>query len=204
MSLHNLRKAAHIRKRIEFAIEEICPRQKKSEYRDPPEPVLKPVLTLSIYTVDIQAAVDDAARQVESDLCRVRKLESLLGKVRAAIATANGVSGIAGLMAEAIALRAEAARIDEWLRGSIPSNVELVCAVVSATRKRLETASADIENVIQVDVLTAGRISELKAEAAFLRRKANACDDRIANLNLDTNIEIDDGDIAWLAESGIV
>lgn len=207
MASFSLRKAAHVRNRIEAEIERLRPRPRKNRYgmlEDDRASQFLAKADISVFANPRDALEAAAAGRFEDELELVRKLERILGSVRAAIAAANGAAGISALLAKAVALRAEGARIDETLKGVEPGDPDMLKAAVSAALRRFETSADTVQATVTVGILDAERIAELKDESAALRREANAIDDRVAELNLTTKVEIDDADAEFLARSGIV
>ena len=136
---------------------------------------------------------------------RRNRLTKALYVIRAKVGRANTESGVADLLADA-------AYIDKrlgQLKGLTESTAAEELAVVEGKLKKLAEAEAKSRiygygDTVSTGVLTAEQVDGFKAEIRALKKEKQIINDKVLELNVKTEIEIDSETVALLQAEQLV
>jgi hypothetical protein len=151
---------------------------------------LAPTVTLGIFAMDPDAAVEQAAGRLRADLDVLRRLLSILASLRAATGQANAACGITQLLAERAAAQEEVTLISKLIpEGSPPEefdglyrparphrllrHVGEIEQEVRAMRARYEHAD-ERETTIAAPLLDDAAAERLRSRVVACRRRLNS------------------------------
>lgn len=148
-----------------------------------------------------------AVARAEANKVFVRKtaLLDVLYAVRKDVAAANAGAGITDLLAEVaqlekrIQLQGQLANATAQLEGTVLDG-RLARLRESTSETRLYRSS----NGVETGVFTSDEIASAKAELADLKKRKQALQDRLLELNVSTSVELSEKSVIVLQQEGLV
>lgn len=135
---------------------------------------------------------------------RRANLTRILYNIRAAVGRANATSGIADLLSDA-------AYIDKrmgQLRALADSTATATDAVLTGKLEKLRTTDTKHHlynpDTVTTGVLTADQIEAVKVDILNLKKNKQTINDKILELNVRTEVELDDVAVNLLKEEGLL
>ena len=170
---------------------------------------LKGLEVTSTVTVDEfqDAAAVIAAKRDEVTKTVVRKtaLLDVLYAVRKGVATANATAGITELLADVAQLE-KRIQLQGQLAGA---TVQLETAVLGGRLARLREQTGEARlyrhtSGVETGVFTEAEVSSAKAELADLKKRKQALQDRLLELNVGTTVALSDKSVIVLQQEGLL
>ena len=171
--------------------------------------------TLKGLEVTTTATVDEfqdagaviAAQREAANKAFVRKtaLLDVLYAVRKDVAAANSLAGIADLLADVAQLE-KRIQLENQLA---TATAQLESAVLDGRLARLREGTSEARlyrhsNGVDTGVFTEAEIAKSKAEVAELKKRKQALQDRLLELNVSTSIELSEKSVIVLQQEGLV
>ncbi len=148
-----------------------------------------------------------AAKRDEATKAFVRKtaLLDVLYTVRKDVAAANACAGITDLLAEVAQLE-KRIQLQGQLAGA---TAVLESAVLDGRLARLREGGAEARlyrhsNGVETGVFTTDEIASAKAELAELKKRKQALQDRLLELNVSTSVELSEKSVVVLQQEGLI
>ena len=167
---------------------------------------LEVTTTITVDEFQNPADVIFAARaEAEKAFVRKTALLDVLYTIRKDVAAANAGAGITDLLAEVAQLEK---RIQ--LQGLLASaTAQLEGTVLEGRLNRLREGGAEARlyrhsNGVETGVFTTDEIASAKAELADLKKRKQALQDRLLELNVGTSVELSEKSVIVLHQEGLV
>jgi hypothetical protein len=170
---------------------------------------LKGLEVTTAVTVDEFQNADSviAAKRDEVTKTVVRKtaLLDVLYAVRKSVATANATAGITELLADVAQLE-KRIQLQGQLAGA---TVQLEPAVLNGRLDRLREQTGETRiyrstSGVETGVFTEAEVSSAKAELADLKKRKQALQDRLLELNVGTTVSLSDKSVIVLQQEGLL
>lgn len=154
---------------------------------------------------DAGAVIVAKRNEVSQTVVRKSALLDVLYAVRKGVAAANATAGITDLLAEV-------AQLDKriQLQNALASaSVQLEAAVLDGrlTRLREQTGEARLyrhTSGVETGVFTQDEIAAAKAELADLKKRKQALQDRLLELNVGTTVALSEKSVIVLQQEGLI
>jgi hypothetical protein len=189
----NLRKASAIQQDIKNALAKV---------------EMNTQATVNEFTTDVPSVILEATSALEKAIMRKQQLTVALYNIRNAIARANGLADITGVMGEIQCVDALIAIHEGVIRNTPATATSEVIARLEKMRNEPVSERSSIYgsryNNVEVPVTPKVVIQESKDAIKALRKKKRDLADRLLSLNITQQITIAGEDYDVLVEEGIV
>lgn len=172
-------------------------------------------VSVSIFEKDPKAVLDAAEAALVNAIDRIERMTSILAAIRAATAAANVGDADGRETGSIAALLAEKAVVERRLqvlkgiggrRGTMGTRLadDDVTRRLEISRQRYEKADFSDDGSVEFGVISAQTLAMISSKQMDAKRRLDVISERLLELNAATVIEIDDRDLAWLQEIGVV
>jgi hypothetical protein len=143
--------------------------------------------------------------EVTKTVVRKTSLLDVLYAVRKSVATANATAGITELLADVAQLE-KRIQLQGQLAGA---TVQLEPAVLNGRLDRLREQTGETRiyrstSGVETGVFTEAEVSSAKAELADLKKRKQALQDRLLELNVGTTVSLSDKSVIVLQQEGLL
>lgn len=172
-------------------------------------------MSVSIFEKDPKAVLDAAEKALINAIDQIERMTSILAAIRAATAAANAgdtadrkTDSIAALLAE----KAVVERRLQILKGiggrrgimiTRPDDDE-VTRRLEISRQRYEKADFGDNGSVEFGVISDQTLAAISSKQMEAKRRLDAISEQLLEINATVMIEVDDSDLAWLKEIGVV
>lgn len=154
---------------------------------------------------DAGAVIAAKRDEVTKTVVRKSALLDVLYAVRKSVAAANATAGITDLLAEVAQLEK---RIQ--LQNALASaSVQLEAAVLDGRLNRLREQAGEARlyrhtSGVETGVFTQAEVTDAKSELAELKKRKQALQDRLLELNVSTTVALSDKSVVVLQQEGLI
>ena len=154
---------------------------------------------------DAGAVIAAKRDEVTKTVVRKSALLDVLYAVRKSVAAANATAGITDLLAEV-------AQLDKriQLQNALASaSVQLEAAVLDGRLNRLREQTGEARlyrhtSGVETGVFTQAEVADAKSELAELKKRKQALQDRLLELNVSTTVALSDKSVVVLQQEGLI
>ena len=146
-----------------------------------------------------------AREGVVTNDARRNKLTKALYGIRAKVGRANADSGVADLLAEAAYLDKRLGQLKGLTEGKVAEDETVVAGKLQKLRESdSKSRIYGYSDTVDTGVLTAEQVEGYKAEMRSLKKEKQSINDKVLELNVRTEIELDTDTVALLQAEQLV
>ena len=148
-----------------------------------------------------ESQIEELRTNVFERIARLDRMTNTLYSIRASVGSANDSSGINNLLTKLNALQDQIRYYEDTVNSSERKKVNVIEARLAKMRE------ADRDSILggpHSGVLTSEDFDYLKRELSKLREKKQNIQDKVAELNIATTIDLETQDVELLSELGII
>ncbi len=184
----NLKKARKLESKIDLLIND-------------ERPVSSERVRINAAMTDIELKILQGRQKLLEEVDNKQKLIELRFKIRRLIAVANEQSGVSGFIADKVMLAAKKRLVNIYLSQEVGYDKEELDDVIEQQRTELKKEGSFMRSksaLAEVHVLTEANMDTFKESKLTIEKQIEELDDKLAELNYLTKIELEQADIDLL------
>lgn len=156
---------------------------------------------------DVEAAITKANNTLVENDSRRQKLTMALYNIRALVGTANAASGIDTALAKAAFIDKRIAQLDQLATASEMTEIDVIKGKIEKIKNDKGESRRSLygyNDTVSTSVLGKEQIAQAKAEVLNLKKQKQKLNDEILELNIKTEIPLNDDTVATLQAEGLL
>lgn len=143
------------------------------------------------------------AKTVANDKRRA-DLTAAVYAIRGVIGDANATAGVSGLLAKAAYVDKRIGQLKALAESDATEDLDIVTAKLSKIKNDKNERSYGYRDTVTVNVLSQEQIAQYKVDLQALRKEKQTINDKVLELNIRTEIQLDVDVVAILQTEGLI
>ena len=157
---------------------------------------------------DVEAAITKANADLVVNDGRRQKLIMALYNIRALVGTANAASGINTALAKAAFIDKRIGQLEQFASASEMTSLEVIKGKLEKIKNdKGETSRSRIygySDTVSTSILSKDQITQAKAEILNLKKQKQQINDEVLELNIKTEVPLNEDTVATLQAEGLI
>jgi hypothetical protein len=157
---------------------------------------------------DVEAAITQANSELVTNEGRRQKLIMALYNIRALVGTANAASGINTALAKAAFIDKRIGQLEELAKATEITSLEVIKGKLEKIKNdKGETSRRSIygySDTVSTSILSKDQITQAKAEILNLKKQKQQINDEVLELNIKTEVPLNEDTVATLQAEGLL
>ena len=157
---------------------------------------------------DVEAAITNANSELVTNDSRRQKLIMALYNIRALIGTANAASGINTALAKAAFIDKRIGQLEQFTTASEMISLDVIKGKLEKIKNdKGETSRRSIygySDTVSTSILSKDQITQAKAEILNLKKQKQQINDEVLELNIKTEVPLNEDTVATLQAEGLL
>jgi len=155
---------------------------------------------------DSTTVLSAANAEVVKNDARRDALTKVLYTIRAQVGNANTAAGVADKLSEAAYIDKRIGHLQALVGAEVQADAAVIAGKLDKLRNRQDATAHYYgrEEGVQTGVLTAAQVEQFKATQRDLKKRKQKLNDEVLELNVRTEIEVADADVAVLTAEGVL
>ena len=154
---------------------------------------------------DVQESITKAQTELSKNDGRRMALQSVLFKIRSAVGRANVESGVADLLTQAAYVDKRLAHLKGFTETKVMEDITVLRGKVGKLKESNgERRIYGYNDTIETSILSAEMIETYKVQSRELKKEKQTINDKVLELNVRTEITLEDSDVALLQSEQLI